>query len=81
MQVAFPCDLPAQAPQPRLAARLDQQPQPVFDRRALGARASGLECLTHQVIVDIDVRAHDVYDITIYVYVSPLTGRIPSLAD
>jgi hypothetical protein len=58
VQIAAPRDFPPQAPDPRLAACLDKQPQGTVYNGALGAFAAGAHRFAHQVIIDIDVRAH-----------------------
>ena len=60
--------LAAQAADSGLALRLDQQAQAFFDGGAFGGQSGAAQRLVHQVILDLDVGAHDVYIIIYYVY-------------
>src|SRR5687767_10916658 len=68
VEIAFPLDLAAQTADTRLPSGLNQQPQPFFDCRAFGGRARAPQRLCHQLIVYVDVCAHDVYRVPFYVY-------------
>ena len=72
VEVAFPFDLAAQGANPGLAPHLDQQAQAFLDGGLLGGRSRTAHRLIHQLVVYDDVRAHDVYNITINVYVRKL---------
>lgn len=61
VQVTFPGHLASESTKTGLAAGLNQQSQGFFHRRALGFRAAASHRLPHQLVVDVDVRAHDRY--------------------
>jgi hypothetical protein len=60
VEIALPFHFAAQLAQPALAARLNQQAQPFFNRGALGRGFRIPQRLAHQVVIDVDVGSHDV---------------------
>jgi hypothetical protein len=59
MQISLPRDFPAQAPKTGLPPRLNQKAQALFDDGALGRSAAVAEGVAHQLIVDVDICAHN----------------------
>jgi len=61
VQVTFPGHSASESTKTGLAAGLNQQSQCFFHNRALRLRAAASHRLPHQLVVDVDVRAHDRY--------------------
>jgi hypothetical protein len=61
LELSFPMELSAQRPHSSLTTKLSDQAQAFFDHRPLGCVRAGLERRRHELIVDYDIRPHDVY--------------------
>ena len=59
--MTLPGDLPFQIPRLFLGAQLQQGPQSELDRFSLGLGSRGPQRLLHELVIDLDIRAHDVY--------------------
>jgi hypothetical protein len=58
MQVPAPPDFAAQAPYACLSSGLDQKPQTTLNNGTFGTLAARAHRLSHQVIVNINIRPH-----------------------
>jgi hypothetical protein len=58
LEVAFPANTAPQLADPPLRPRLDEQLQSFVDDPSLGRAPARAQCLPHEAIVDVDVRAH-----------------------
>jgi hypothetical protein len=63
--MSFPFYFSSETPDPGLSSDLYKKPQPGFYRRALGSCAAAAHSLAHQLIIDLNVRAH--FSLILYV--------------
>jgi hypothetical protein len=68
VQIALPSYLAFQPTDGTLSVRINQQSQACFHGGLLGTRTAVSHSLTHQAIIDINIRAHE--ECPPYVYIS-----------
>jgi len=79
LEISVPGHSPSQATNALLTTSLNQQSQTLLHSRALGACSTAAHRLSHQAIVDIDVRPHDsllMCNIERFVCISQSSGAV-----